>query len=128
MMSKTSTSKSYRSRRRDARHFPGPSRAAAPLNDIDEQVATVEKAVAGEIPVKRNQFIQLADSTRKINPALEAKTQPWSIRKFVRTARRCRTIEIHVGTNTVTDAEPIADDFRQGFEAILRTQPTCALT
>jgi hypothetical protein len=30
----------------------------------------------------------------------------WSIKKFVRTARRYRTIEIQVGAHTITAADP----------------------
>ena len=36
---------------------------------------------------------------------IEAQTG-WSIRKFVRTARRCRTIEIQAGDHTITAADP----------------------
>jgi hypothetical protein len=30
----------------------------------------------------------------------------WSIRKFVKTARRCRTIQIQAGRQTITAADP----------------------
>jgi transposase len=36
----------------------------------------------------------------------------WSIRKFVKTARRYRTIEIQVGDHIITAADPIPDDLR----------------
>jgi len=42
----------------------------------------------------------------------------WSIRKFVRTARRYRTIEIQAGTHTVTAADPLPDDLRQALTNI----------
>jgi hypothetical protein len=42
----------------------------------------------------------------------------WSIRKFVQTARRCRTIQIQAGTHTITAAESLADDLRQDLAAI----------
>jgi len=42
----------------------------------------------------------------------------WSIRKFVRTARRYRTIEIQAGTRTITAAEPLPDDLRQALDCI----------
>ena len=32
----------------------------------------------------------------------------WSIKKFVRTARRCRTVEIQVGSHSITAADPQA--------------------
>jgi hypothetical protein len=34
----------------------------------------------------------------------------WSIKKFVRTARRYRTIEIQVGAHTITAADLLPDD------------------
>jgi hypothetical protein len=42
----------------------------------------------------------------------------WSIRKFVRTARRCRTIQIQAGPQTITAADPIPDDLRHALNAI----------
>ena len=42
----------------------------------------------------------------------------WSIRKFVRTARRYRTIEIQAGDHTITAADPLPDDLRQALDAI----------
>ena len=41
----------------------------------------------------------------------------WSIKKFVRTARRYRTIEIQAGAHTITAADPLPNDLRE----ILRT-------
>jgi DDE family transposase len=46
----------------------------------------------------------------------------WSIRKFVRTARRYRTIEIQAGPHTITAADPLPDDLRQALEAINSTR------
>ncbi len=43
---------------------------------------------------------------------IEARTG-WSIRKFVKTARRYRTIEIQAGQHTITAADPLPDDLRQ---------------
>ncbi len=42
----------------------------------------------------------------------------WSIRKFVKTARRYRTIQIQAGQQTVTAADPLPDDLRQAISAI----------
>jgi hypothetical protein len=39
-------------------------------------------------------------------------TTGWSIKKFVRTARRYRTITIQVGAHTITAADPLPDDLR----------------
>jgi hypothetical protein len=40
-------------------------------------------------------------------------TTSWSIKKFVRTARRYRTIEIQAGAHNLTAADPLPDDLRQ---------------
>ena len=42
----------------------------------------------------------------------------WSIRKFVRTARRYRTIQIQAGPQTITAADPLPDDLRQALDRI----------
>jgi len=42
----------------------------------------------------------------------------WSIRKFVKTARRYRTIQIQAGDRLITAAGPLPDDLRQAIEAI----------
>ena len=174
-------------------------RARRTLRGIDEQVKKAEQAVAGQVPVKRNRFVQLSGGTRSVNRELEAKARAlagikgyvtnlaacpdgtpvtgefvigayhqlfeiersfrmsksdlqarpvyhrkrdsieahltivfaalavsrwienqggWSIRKFVRTARRYRTIEIQAGPHTITAAHPIPDDLRQALDAI----------
>jgi hypothetical protein len=54
---------------------------------------------------------------------IEARTG-WSIRKFVRTARRYRTIEIQAGTQTITAADPLPDDLRDALEQIHRRSGT----
>ena len=50
---------------------------------------------------------------------LEARTG-WSTRKFVKTARRYRTIQIQAGRQTITAADPIPDDLRHALDAINR--------
>lgn len=45
------------------------------LKGIDEQVGKAEKAVAGQIPVKRNRFVTLTDATKTVNRELEAKAR-----------------------------------------------------
>jgi hypothetical protein len=42
----------------------------------------------------------------------------WSIRKFVKTARRYRIIQIQAGQHVITAADPIPRDLRQALEAI----------
>jgi hypothetical protein len=45
-------------------------------------------------------------------------TTGWSIRKFVRTARRYRTIEIQAGPHVITAADPVPDDLREALTKI----------
>jgi transposase len=47
----------------------------------------------------------------------------WSIRKFVKTARRYRTVQIQAGPHTITAANPLPDDLRQAINAISASQP-----
>jgi transposase len=42
----------------------------------------------------------------------------WSIRRFVKTARRHRTIKIQAGDHTITAADPLPDDLRDAINAI----------
>lgn len=44
----------------------------------------------------------------------------WSIKKFVRTARRYRTITIQAGQHTITAADPIPDDLAQALASGFR--------
>jgi len=50
---------------------------------------------------------------------IEARTG-WSIRKFVKTARRYRTVKIQAGQHVITAADPLSDDLRQALDAINR--------
>jgi hypothetical protein len=174
-------------------------RARRTLRGIDEQVAKAEKAVAGQVPVKRNRFIRLTGGTRTVNRELEAKARAlaglkgyvtnlracpdgtpvtpefvigsyhqlfqiersfrmaksdlqarpvyhrtrdsieahltivlaalavsrwieartgWSIRKFVKTARRYRTVEIQAGDHIITAADPLPEDLRDALNKI----------
>jgi Transposase DDE domain len=174
-------------------------RARRTLHGIDQQVANAEKAVAGQVPVKRNRFIRLSGGTRTVNRDLEAKARAlaglkgyvtnlaacpdgtpvtpefvigayhqlfqieksfrmaksdlqarpiyhrtrdsieahltivfaalavsrwieartgWSIRKFVKTARRYRTIEIQAGDQVITAADPLPSDLREALNKI----------
>jgi Transposase DDE domain len=176
-------------------------RARRTLRGIDEQVAKAEKAVTGQVPIKRNRFIQLSRDTHTVNRELEAKaralagikgyitnlaacpdgtpitaefvigayhrlfeieksfrmsksdlqarpiyhrkrdsieahltivfaalavsrwietTTGWSIRKFVRTTRRYRTIEIQAGDHTITAADPLPADLSEALDRIHR--------
>ena len=39
----------------------------------------------------------------------------WSIKEFVRTARRYRTVQIKAGRQTLTAADPLPDDLRDAL-------------
>jgi hypothetical protein len=47
-------------------------------------------------------------------------TTGWSIKKFVKTARRYRTIQIQAGAHTITAADPLPDDLRDTLTEIHR--------
>ena len=42
----------------------------------------------------------------------------WSIKKFVRTPRRYRTVTIHAGKHTLTAADPLPDDLAEALAKI----------
>ena len=42
----------------------------------------------------------------------------WSIKKFVRTARRYRTVQIKAGRQILTAADPLPDDLRNAIAKI----------
>ncbi len=48
----------------------------------------------------------------------------WSIRRFVQTARRYRTVQIHAGGRLLTAADPIPDDLRDALDRIGRPGST----
>jgi transposase len=48
---------------------------------------------------------------------IEARTG-WSIRKFVRTTRRYKTINIQAGAHTITAADPLPGDLRDALDRI----------
>jgi hypothetical protein len=43
---------------------------------------------------------------------ISARQTDWSIKKFVRTARRYRTVKIKAGNQTLTAADPLPDNLR----------------
>ena len=45
----------------------------------------------------------------------------WSVKKFVKTTRRYRTIEIQAGQHTITAADPLSDDLRHALDRIRRS-------
>lgn len=58
-----------------------------------------------------------------ISKFIEAETG-WSIKKFVRTARRYRTIEIQAGAHTITAADPLPDDLSGALNALRVPRPS----
>jgi hypothetical protein len=46
----------------------------------------------------------------------------WSIKKFVRTARRYRTVQIKAGRQILTAADPLPDDLREALATINDTK------
>jgi hypothetical protein len=42
----------------------------------------------------------------------------WTIKKFVRTTRRYRTVHIRAGRQTLTAADPLHDDLREALAKI----------
>jgi hypothetical protein len=53
---------------------------------------------------------------------IEAQTG-WPIRKFVRTARRYRTIQIQAGGHSVTAADPLSSDLQEALTKISNASP-----
>jgi transposase len=49
-------------------------------------------------------------------------TTGWSIRRFVRTARRYRTVQIRAGTQLLTAQDPIPDDLHDALANIKRVR------
>ena len=48
---------------------------------------------------------------------VEARTG-WSIKRFVRTTRRYRTVDIRAGQHVLTAADPLPNDLRDALAAI----------
>ena len=54
----------------------------------------------------------IAAVRHRSTPDCESTRPNWNIKKFVRTARRYRTIQIKAGRQTLTAADPLPDDLR----------------
>ena len=50
----------------------------------------------------------------------------WSLRKFLRTARRYRTVQIRVGQHTLTAEDPLPPDLRDALALIRYSNPVSA--
>jgi transposase len=111
-------------------------RARRTLRGIDEQVAKAEKAVDGHAPVKRIEksfrmskhdlqarpiyhhtrdsieaHLSIVVAVMAVSHFIETQTG-WSIKKFARTARRYRTVQIKADRQILTAADPLPDDLR----------------
>jgi uncharacterized protein (DUF1501 family) len=79
-----------------------------------EQQRQIRRQGVGGDDHARRALIVLGGGQARCGTALAV----WSIRKFVRTARRYRTIESQVGPRTITAADPLPEDLRHALEAI----------
>jgi hypothetical protein len=84
-------------------------RARRSLRGIDQQIARARDSIEAHLTIV---FAALA-----VSRWIENQTG-WSIRRFVRTARRCRTVQIQAGPHTITAADPVPDDLRQALAQI----------
>jgi hypothetical protein len=106
-------------------------RLAAGQGELDLGLAV--GAPGGPLPITASRMGQLVDalahgyrvlgfdSAAGGDEVLIENQTGWSIRKFVRTARRYRTIEIQAGEHTITAADPLPTDLRQVIETITGT-------
>jgi hypothetical protein len=72
---------------------------------------------SGTCWVRRLAHLTIVFAALAVRRWFEARTG-WSIRKFVKTARRYRTMQIQAGQHTVTAADPLPEDLRQALSAI----------
>jgi Transposase DDE domain len=93
-------------------------RARRTLRGIDEQIAKAEKAVAGQVPVKRNRFIRLTGGTRTVNRDLEAKARALAgLKAYVTNLAACPD-------GTPVTAEFVIGSYHQLFQ-IETSKPQC---
>jgi hypothetical protein len=85
-------------------------RARRTLRGIDQQIAKAEQAVAGQVPVKRNRFIQLSGGTRSVNRELEEKARALAgLKGYVTNLAACPD-------GTPVTAEFVIGSYRQLFQ------------
>jgi hypothetical protein len=71
------------------------------------------------------------DSPRRLRSPVSRRIEAatgWSIRKFVKTARRYRAIEIQAGDHVITAADPLPGDLRDALTKISNAPPGTHLT
>ena len=110
-------------------------RARRTLKGIDHQIAKAEKAVSGQVAVKRNRFVQLTGGTKSVNRDLEAKARTLAGLKGYVTNLQAPTPEFVLGayhqlwqieksfrmSKTDLRARPIYHHKRDSIEAHLTT-------
>ncbi len=106
-------------------------RARRTLRGIGEQVSKAEKAVAGQVPVKRNRFIRLSGGTRTVNRELEQKARALAgLKGYVTNLRACPdgtpvTAEFVIGA--CHQLFQIENSFRMA-KSDLQARPVCHRT
>jgi hypothetical protein len=69
------------------------------------------------MPAGRAHPLSIVVAALAVSHHIEAQTG-WSIKKFVQTARRYRTVKIKAGSQTLTAADPLPDDLRDAIVKI----------
>ena len=87
--------------------------------------ATIRSAVYHRTRDSIEAHLTIVLAALAVSRWIEAATG-WSIRRFVRTARRYRTIQIQADDHIITAADPLPEDLRDAIDAISSTAG-CAL-
>jgi hypothetical protein len=97
---------------------PGEEEVAGPPTS-PLRPATLLRVLTGNL--RRRPGHHAANSPRPSHPSPRRPGKSpyrWSIKKFVRTARRYRTITIQAGPHTITAADPVPDELRAALTKI----------
>jgi hypothetical protein len=84
-------------------------------SDASERGPSTGAAAAARGAVKRGCDIQRSPASQ---PAHRPSGEPWSIKKFVRTARRYRTVQIRAAGQTLAAADALPDDLHEAIAKI----------
>ena len=102
-----------------------PDRALVPDGQSDLQARPIYHRTRDSIEA----HLTIVLAALAVGRWIEAATG-WSIRRFVRTARRYRTIQIQAGDHVITAADPLPDELRDAIDAIksspCRWPPGCS--
>ena len=83
--------------------------------------ATIRSAVYHRTRDSIEAHLTIVLAALAVSRWIEAATG-WSIRRFARTARRYRTIQIQAGDHIITAADPLPEDLRDAIDAISSTR------